>query len=72
MHAELRRARALYFEWRVLPERERARAGPLAREVKELALDLRGRRDSGQAVRELAQANDALWAILHYGGRRAA
>jgi hypothetical protein len=72
MHAELRRARALYFEWRLLNERERAHVATFAREVKELALDLRGREDSGQAVRELTQANDALWALLRHSGRRAA
>ena len=72
MHPELRRARALYYEWRYLPERERGRVAPFAREVKELALDLRGRIDSDAAVRELAQANDALTAILRHTGLRAA
>lgn len=72
MHPELRRARGLYHEWRCLPERERARLSPFAREVKELALDLRGYEDSAAAERELAQANDALSAVLRYSGRRAA
>jgi hypothetical protein len=72
MHPELRRARALYFEWRLLPEGERARAAPCAHEVKELALDLRGRADVDEAVRQLTQANGALWAMLGYGRRRAA
>jgi hypothetical protein len=72
MHPELRRARALYFEWRLLPERERGRIAPFAREVKELALDLRGEEDSVKAERRLEQANDALMVILWHSGRRAA
>ena len=72
MHPELRRARALYFEWRLLPESERAGVAPIAREVKELALDLRGREDYGAALRELTAANDALWAILRLDSRAAA
>lgn len=72
MHPELRRARGLYYEWRCLPERERGRIAPFAREVKELALDLRGYVDDGDAVRELSQANDALTAILRHSVLRAA
>jgi hypothetical protein len=72
MHAELRRARALYYEWHLLPERERDRVAAFAREVKELALDLRWRDDTDEATRELTQANNALWAILRHGARRAA
>lgn len=72
MHPELRRARALYYEWRCLPELERSRIAPIAREVKELALDLRGHADAADAERELAQANDALNAILRYRAPRAA
>jgi hypothetical protein len=72
MHPELRRARALYHEWRLLPERERGRIAPFAREVKELALDLRGQEDSVEAERRLEQANDALMVILRHSGRRAA
>jgi len=64
MHPELRTARALYHEWRLLPERERCRIAPFAREVKEIALDMRGEADIEQAARELAQANDALRVIL--------
>jgi hypothetical protein len=64
MHPEMRRARGLYHDWRILPERERGRIAPFAREVKELALDLRGHADNAEAARELAQANDALAAIL--------
>ncbi|HEX6697724.1 MAG TPA: hypothetical protein VF080_13030, partial [Solirubrobacteraceae bacterium] len=72
MHPELRRARALYHEWRLLPQREMARLAPFAREVKELALDLRGHTDSVSAERELAQANEALDAMLRHSALRAA
>jgi hypothetical protein len=72
MHPELRRARALYHEWRLLPERERGRIAPFAREVKELALDLRGQEDSVEAERRLEQANDALTVILRHSVGRAA
>lgn len=64
MHPELREARSLYHEWRHLPERELGRIAPFAREVKELALDLRGRVDTDEAIRELAQANAVLRAML--------
>jgi hypothetical protein len=66
MHPELRRARRLYHEWRLLPERERSRIAPVAGEVKELALDMRGYSDGAAAARGLAAANDALAAILRY------
>ena len=72
MHPELRRARALYHEWRLLPQRELARLAPFAREVKELALDLRGHADSAEAEKELAQANDALDTVLRHSALRAA
>jgi hypothetical protein len=64
MHPELRRARRLYHEWRGLGERDRGRIAPFAREVKELALDLRGQTDTDAALRELALASDALEVIL--------
>jgi len=72
MHPELRRARALYYEWRCLPDQERGRIAPFARDVKELALDLRGHADARVAELELAQANDALGAILRHSSLRAA
>lgn len=72
MHPELRRARALYHEWRLLPQRELARLAPFAREVKELALDLRGHADSADAELELTQANDALDSMLRHSALRAA
>jgi hypothetical protein len=72
MHPELRRARALYHEWRLLPQREMARLAPFAREVKEMALDLRGHVDSAIAERELGDANEALDAMLRSSALRAA
>jgi hypothetical protein len=72
MHPELRRARTLYYEWRCLPERERARVAPFAREVKELALDLRGHVNATEAELELKLANEALTAILRHTDLRAA
>jgi hypothetical protein len=72
MHPELRRARSLYYEWRCLPDRERGRLAPFARDVKELALDLRGHHDAAEAEHELARVNDALSAILRHSGLRAA
>ena len=62
----------MYHEWRLLPERERGRIAPFAREVKELALDLRGQEDSVEAERRLEQANDALTVILRHSVGRAA
>ena len=47
----------------MLPERQRSRIAPTAREVKELALDLRGQFDAIRAEAELALANEGL-AIL--------
>ena len=72
MHPELRRARSLYHEWRLLPQREMARLAPFAREVKELALDLRGHADLADAESELAEANDALDGMLRDSALRAA
>jgi hypothetical protein len=72
MHPELRRARALYHEWRLLPQGEMARLAPFARDVKELALDLRGHVDSARAEIELANANDSLDAMLRDSALRAA
>jgi hypothetical protein len=64
MHPELRRARGLYHDWRLLPERERNRIAPAARDVRELALDMRGYSDSGAAERRMADANDTLAGLL--------
>jgi hypothetical protein len=64
MHPELRRARGLYHQWRLLPERERSQVAPAAQEVKGLALDMRGYADGAAAERRLAEANEALALIL--------
>jgi len=65
MHSPaLRTARSLYHEWRLLPALEQERLAPMAREVKELALDLRGAMDSQRAEAQLAAANHALDLLL--------
>ena len=64
MHPELRTARALHHQWRHLPEAERTHIEPLARDVKELALDLRGRVDVDAAAVDLATANAVLDSAL--------
>ena len=61
---QLRLARSLYHEWRLLPDPERERLAPLAREVKDLALDLRGVLDFEKAEAELAFATEALARML--------
>lgn len=68
----MRLARTLYSQWQVMPEMERARIAPIAREVKDIALDLRGRIDSGAAEAELAHANEALATVLGRAMRDAA
>jgi hypothetical protein len=65
MHSpQMRLARALYHEWRLLPDRERGRIAPIAREVKGLALDLRGQFDAIRAEAELALANEGLAIVI--------
>jgi hypothetical protein len=67
---QIRLARALHHEWRLLPERERARLAPLARDVKELALDVRGTADPARALSELTVANEAFaTSIIEAAGR---
>ena len=61
---QLRLARTLYREWQLLEEPARARIAPIAREVKDLALELRGRFDRGAAEGELAEANEALAIVI--------
>ncbi len=56
----VRVARALYGSWRRLSTKERERLGPLADDVRERALDLRGATDPETAGRELRQANEKL------------
>ena len=61
---QLRLARTLYREWQLLDDPDRARIAPIAREVKDLALELRGRLDRRGAEAELAEANEALAIVL--------
>ena len=61
---QLKLARTLYREWQLLEEPGRSRVAPTAREVKGLALELRGRFDRDAAEHELAQANEALAVVL--------
>ena len=56
----VRVARTLYGRWRRLSAKERDRLGPLADEVRERALDLRGTTDPQAAGRELQEANQKL------------
>jgi uncharacterized tellurite resistance protein B-like protein len=62
--AQLRLARTLYHQWLLLPTAERGRLAPMAREVKELALDLRGQYNLRNAEADLAMANEALGIVL--------
>ena len=56
----VRVARALYGSWRRLSTKERELLGPLADDVRERALDLRGATDPESAGRELQRANEKL------------
>lgn len=60
----LRVARVLHGRWRRLSHADRERLEPLADEVKERALDLRGERDREQAERGLDEANRQLAAAM--------
>ncbi|MEA2387179.1 MAG: hypothetical protein QOJ22_1353 [Thermoleophilaceae bacterium] len=57
---EARVARLLYRRWERLAPAERERLESLAGDVKELALDVRGKVDDGQAERELERASSEL------------
>ena len=56
----VRIARVLYRRWEALAPEERDRLGQLAGDVKERALEVRGKVDDGTAERELEQANTEL------------
>jgi hypothetical protein len=56
----VRVARALHGRWRQLSAKDRDRLGPLADQVRERALDLRGAADLQAAGRELQEANEKL------------
>jgi hypothetical protein len=53
-------ARMLYRRWETLAPAERLRLQPLAHDVKERALDVRGAVDDGRAERELEAASHEL------------
>ena len=56
----VRIARLLYRRWEALAPEERERLGPLAGNVKERALEVRGKVDDGTAERELEHASTEL------------
>ena len=60
----VRVARALYGRWRRMKAAERDPLGPLAEEVKERALDLRGASDREAAGRGLEKAGERLAAAM--------
>jgi hypothetical protein len=60
----VRVARTLYGRWRVLPERDRLRIGPMAEDLKRRALDVRGDSDPEQAGHDLRAANETFAAAL--------
>lgn len=56
----MRVARSLHERWRRMSSNDRVRLQPLAQEVKDQALDLRGRKDPDLAGQELGIANERL------------
>jgi hypothetical protein len=56
----VRIARLLYRRWESLAPEERERLGALAGDVKERALEVRGKVDDGTAERELERASTEL------------
>ena len=56
----VRVARALHGRWRRLSAKDRERLGPLAHDVRERALNLRGAADPQTAGRELQDASEKL------------
>jgi hypothetical protein len=60
----IRVARSLYARWRLLPDADRRRIEPLAEDLKEQALALRGAPDRARAGAELFAANETFAAAL--------
>jgi hypothetical protein len=56
----VRVARLLYTRWEALAPAERARLESLAADVKERALEVRGKVDDGEAQRDLERASSEL------------
>ena len=60
----VRVARSLYARWRDLPRADRERIEPLAEDLKEQALAVRGAPDRAQAEADLCAANETFAAAL--------
>jgi broad specificity phosphatase PhoE len=60
----IRVARSLYARWRILPEADRQRIEPLAEDLKEQALAIRGAPDRAAAEADLFAANETFAAAL--------
>jgi hypothetical protein len=60
----VRVARTMYGRWRVLPEADRRRIEPLAEDLKQRALEVRGAPDREQAGLDLRAANETFAAAL--------
>jgi hypothetical protein len=60
----IRVARLLHARWRLLPEADRSRIAPMAEDLKERALDLRGAPDRARAEADLLAANETFAAAL--------
>ena len=66
----LRVAHGLYLRWDRLSSAERERTAPLAEDVKQSALDLRGRADRSVAEAELLGASERLADALAVSAER--
>lgn len=66
----VRLARSLYRRWESLPATDRQELEPLAREVKDRALDLRGTVDQGTSELELDRLREELRVELERAERR--
>lgn len=60
----IRVARSLYARWRILPAADRQRIEPLAADLKEQALAIRGASDRARAEADLFAANETFAAAL--------
>jgi hypothetical protein len=60
----VRVARSLHGRWRVLPEADRRRIAPLAEDLKQRALEVRGAPDRERAGLDLRAANETFAAAL--------
>ena len=60
----IRVARSLYARWRILPAADRQRIEPLAEDLKEQALAIRGVPDRARAEADLFAANETFAAAL--------